>query len=31
MNGPLWWLLFVAGILCVIVVAVVIERHKHDE
>jgi len=31
MTGWLWWLLILAGILCVIVVMAVIERRKQNE
>lgn len=31
MNGALWWLLILAGIFCVIAVAAMIERGKHDD
>jgi hypothetical protein len=30
MSIWLWWLLILAGILCVIAVAAFIERQKHD-
>jgi hypothetical protein len=31
MNIWLWWLLILAGVLCVIAMAAVIERRKHDD
>jgi hypothetical protein len=31
MNGALWWVLICVGAFAVIVVAAVIERHKHDD
>jgi hypothetical protein len=31
MTGWLWWLLLLAGIFCVIAVAAMIERGKHDD
>jgi hypothetical protein len=31
MSGGVWWLMICAGAFAVIVVAAVIERHKHDE
>jgi hypothetical protein len=31
MSGGLWWLLILAGIICVIAVAAMIERGKHDD
>jgi hypothetical protein len=31
MNFWVWWLLILAGIICVIAVAAMIERGKHDD